>query len=380
MNTNDIKNEILGYDKHLQNDKKQFFDELENLRNSFVQEYSESKVRAMGIENYVLGLNNNNDSFCYKMEYTLTDLGNIQGAQAIKHGIYFGKQGQSKKPSYHYKKCLGKNKDEAFANLKEEICTLIREGGSEDKTVILQSKISPMLRGKILYVYHPLRYLPIYSDSSLDYFISKLSLKSTNMKDPYFKQKILLEFKNGNKILKKWTNIQYANFLFELLGKPNQNAVSEEFADEKLLQEVNLHPTIQYDVSENEDCPKKKGCKHIVKGVSVYVRNINEAKKALAMAEYECEIDPKHETFIRKKEDINYTEPHHLIPMSFQSEFSTSLDVAANIVSLCSGCHNKIHYGRDYEDMIKLLYKKRRDRLKNAGIVISLENLLSYYK
>lgn len=380
MNTNDIKNEILDYDKYLQNDGKQFFDDLENLRNSFVQEYSESKVRTMVMNDYVLGLNNNNNSFCYKMEYTLTGLGNIQGAQAIKHGIYFGKQGQSKTPSYHYKKCLGKNEDEAFANLKEEICTLIREGDSMDETLILHSKISPMLRGKILYVYHPLLYLPIYADSSLDYFISKLSLKTTNKKDPYFKQKILLEFKNGSKILRKWTNIQYVYFLFKLLGKQNQNDVSEEFADEKLLQEVNLHPTIQYDVSKNADCPKKKGRKHIIKGGSVYVRNINEAKKALAMAEYECEIDPKHETFIRKKEDINYTEPHHLIPMSFQSEFSTSLDVAANIVSLCSGCHNKIHYGRDYEDMIKLLYTKRQSRLKNADIVISLDELLSYYK
>lgn len=38
-------------------------------------------------------------------------------------------------------------------------------------------------------------------------------------------------------------------------------------------------------------------------------------------------------------------EPHHLIPLQYHEEFEWSLDVEANVVSLCSECHNQIHYG-----------------------------------
>ena len=35
----------------------------------------------------------------------------------------------------------------------------------------------------------------------------------------------------------------------------------------------------------------------------------------------------------------NYVEAHHLIPMGFQDDFSKSIDVEANIISLCTYCH-----------------------------------------
>ena len=41
----------------------------------------------------------------------------------------------------------------------------------------------------------------------------------------------------------------------------------------------------------------------------------------------------------------NYTEQHHLIPMAYSDKFEVSLDVEVSIVSLCSTCHNHIHYG-----------------------------------
>ena len=47
---------------------------------------------------------------------------------------------------------------------------------------------------------------------------------------------------------------------------------------------------------------------------------------------------------------------------------------------VCSNCHNKIHYGRDSKDLIESLYKKRIDFLKEVGLYVSLEDLLSYYK
>ena len=77
---------------------------------------------------------------------------------------------------------------------------------------------------------------------------------------------------------------------------------------------------------------------------------------------------------------MQYVEPHHLIPISYQDYFDNSLDVEANIVSLCSNCHNEIHYGQDSGRLIEQLYKKRREELKKAGLDISLEQLLDLYK
>lgn len=112
----------------------------------------------------------------------------------------------------------------------------------------------------------------------------------------------------------------------------------------------------------------------------VYPRNKQKAINALAHAGYVCEIDSKHLTFKRKRSGIPYTEPHHLVPMAEQYHFNTSLDVEENIVSLCSTCHNHIHYGEGAEELLKKLYKTRKKALASVGIVITEEELLSYYK
>lgn len=103
------------------------------------------------------------------------------------------------------------------------------------------------------------------------------------------------------------------------------------------------------------------------------------AINALAHAGYVCEVDLTHPTFIRKKSDKKYTEPHHLVPMAFSDEFEVSLDVEENIVSLCSNCHNHIHYGKDADILIKHLYEERKTILESAGIKITLGRLLSMY-
>ncbi len=110
-----------------------------------------------------------------------------------------------------------------------------------------------------------------------------------------------------------------------------------------------------------------------------YPRNPQTAKNALSHAGYKCEWDPEHFTFIRRRSDVRYTEPHHLVPMSVQDRFQVSLDVEENIVSLCSTCHNHIHYGKGADQLISALYAQRKDFLKSAGIDIALEELLSFY-
>ena len=110
-----------------------------------------------------------------------------------------------------------------------------------------------------------------------------------------------------------------------------------------------------------------------------YKRDSNRAANALRRATYQCELGDDHPSFISRRTGKNYTEPHHLIPLSKQRGFDYSLDVEANIVSLCSNCHNEMHYGQDAVERITALYETRQDELAQAGIPIRLADLLNLY-
>lgn len=114
-------------------------------------------------------------------------------------------------------------------------------------------------------------------------------------------------------------------------------------------------------------------------GRIVYIRRKEISINALKRAGHLCEVDNRHPGFIRKSDGTNYTEPHHLIPMCMQRFFENSLDVEANIVSLCSNCHNLLHYGKDKVEILKQLYDLRKNELKEAGIEITFNDLLDMY-
>jgi len=110
-------------------------------------------------------------------------------------------------------------------------------------------------------------------------------------------------------------------------------------------------------------------------------RDPQRAADALAHADYLCEFDNADRTFLRKN-GKPYTEPHHLIPISKYRDFDYSVDVMENIVSLCSHCHNLLHYGRleDKKPILKKLYDERIDALKVVGLDLTFEQLVEYYK
>ena len=53
-----------------------------------------------------------------------------------------------------------------------------------------------------------------------------------------------------------------------------------------------------------------------------------------------------------------------------------------NIVSLCSHCHNLLHYGRleDKKPILEKLYNERKEALSSVGLEITFEKLLEYYE
>lgn len=109
-----------------------------------------------------------------------------------------------------------------------------------------------------------------------------------------------------------------------------------------------------------------------------WVRNEIVKKQAIEYANYQCEVDSRHETFVSAATMKPYMEGHHAIPLQNQPDFSVSLDVYANIVCLCPICHRMLHYGIKNDKMVVLnfLYNERADRLAKSGIRLSKEEFV----
>lgn len=121
---------------------------------------------------------------------------------------------------------------------------------------------------------------------------------------------------------------------------------------------------------EKLDTPQPKAVNRLEWGRSDILR-----RQVIASADYLCDIDHSHESFISERTNEPYMEGHHAIPLRNQKNFEYSLDVYANIVCLCPICHRKIHYGLviEREKMIHQIYFERIGRLRNSGIDVDME-------
>lgn len=126
----------------------------------------------------------------------------------------------------------------------------------------------------------------------------------------------------------------------------NQNIV-EAFEDEYLISQLANNNFVQTNTQSNlSNEPQPIGPKsNRHNDNQAYLRNPTTSKNALIRANNSCEIDRTHTSFLRRDENTMYMEPHHLIPMSLTNYFGVNLDREQNIFSLCSNCHNQIHYG-----------------------------------
>jgi len=106
------------------------------------------------------------------------------------------------------------------------------------------------------------------------------------------------------------------------------------------------------------------------------------AKESLQLANYQCEVDSKHLTFISSISQQIYMEAHHLIPMQAQGEFAFSLDVHSNIISLCPNCHRRVHLAvtSQKNDTLVALLEKRQQMLFQQCLEVPADKLLNYYR
>ena len=93
----------------------------------------------------------------------------------------------------------------------------------------------------------------------------------------------------------------------------------------------------------------------------ILVRNPALAAKSFTLAGFECEVDKSHRLFTSRATGSRFLEAHHLIPLKYQTDFTTSLDFQENITALCPYCHRAIHHSTVDETraLLDVLYHKR---------------------
>lgn len=111
---------------------------------------------------------------------------------------------------------------------------------------------------------------------------------------------------------------------------------------------------------------------------STWRRNQIIINQAIEGAHYRCENNSQHTTFTSGLTGHPYMEGHHLIPIEYQAEFQTGIDVYSNVICLCPTCHRLLHFGvsREKSFVAERLYVERYGRLVNCGIDISKSDFL----
>ena len=162
-----------------------------------------------------------------------------------------------------------------------------------------------------------------------------------------------------------------------LLEIDDRDLILEDISNERRYQE-SVHEVKPIQIPEGKlprPKPREYGNR---KG---YISNPRISRNALEVADFRCELNQSHTTFINKKSKKQYMEAHHLIPMSKQDAFECDIDVPQNILSLCPNCHKKIHLSEDIakRDILKKAYDMKRHQLPERGIDIDSKTLFEIY-
>ena len=213
MNLHDLREAQANYTERM-DDVLEERKKLYKLRKSFTNYFNINKIETMGIDEFVIG--KGKKTFCRKIERELDGLGRIIGSTAFKFGVYYGRTKQDPDFIYRNSNIWGNNPQTAYQNISPALIKLIKDGKDENIEGIIKSKISPMFKGKILSTYYPDRYLNVFSNDHLKYFLKFFDLDTPKLmkSNPVIKREALVEFKNNDIVMKNWSVDLFSNFLY----------------------------------------------------------------------------------------------------------------------------------------------------------------------
>lgn len=220
---------------------------------AFNNEFTEEKLEQLTYEDYALG-SGNKKAYSYWLEYKTKFIGSISGGAVNKHGIWFGESDNELK----WTKWFEQTGYEPIELMKELLLKLRNHGDHMSFEEIEKEPGSTTLKYKSLYLFHPDKFLPMFSEFLYDYFLKKNGISIENMKGLGQKQKALLKWKSSYELLDKMSPAVFTKFLFYYFGKPrkekdNSNKVWIDggIINEGVQSERSEHLNSSYTVNEN---------------------------------------------------------------------------------------------------------------------------------
>ena len=187
------------------------FRNLDTIRSNFVRTFTSAKISSMDIDEYIEG-KQSKKSFCYIIERSLKGLGNISGVNSSIFGVWFSPTERI----YKFDDRLGEDYEKAFETVRGSILDLLKAGKKHDYDSIIGNPLNSLVKGKILSVYYPDEYLNIFSEGHLNHYLKAFDLDTRELmkQNVLYKRDALLEFKNKDKDMKKWSINMFAVFLW----------------------------------------------------------------------------------------------------------------------------------------------------------------------
>lgn len=234
---------------------------LEILRKKFTTRYGKSEIKELTKETYSIG--KGKSTFCYAIENEYKELGIIHGSNATKFGVYYGCLGEDKEKKFRIgKNAFGSEIDSAFNKVKQEILKLVTSRKPLTTEQFNANLISPMLKLKVLFIYHPELYLPIYSDKHLAHFATELGLVPQK-KDHISLQSSLLTYKKHHPSFKNIDNMEFTKILYSTTRPPKDqsqaNQTLKQLVTRKNLQEITISSLQSIGLELNNEFGERKG-------------------------------------------------------------------------------------------------------------------------
>lgn len=184
--------------------------DLNAKREAFVAYFTPDHIAQMSIDEYASGKGKTDSNFCYTLEFGLRGLGSMGTVYANKYGVWYSKEDQV----YKFDTKKYQDVESAFELVRQNILNLLSAGEEGNIETIKQIDIDPVVKGKILSIYYPDRYLNIFSRSNLNYYLAQLEIECGDVSVEE-KRELLLKFKNEHSVMKNWSIQCFSELLYQ---------------------------------------------------------------------------------------------------------------------------------------------------------------------
>ena len=128
---------------------------------------------------------------------------------------------------YQHFPMWGDTANEAFASVKKAIVDLLRAAENDQMDAVRASRISPLFKGKLLYLYFPQKFAPVYSLDHLRHFAPELNLVGP-FKGAVDIQRALITYRASWPQLASQPECLYMRFLYDVFRYPPEEKRAEK--------------------------------------------------------------------------------------------------------------------------------------------------------